>query len=159
MSCALALIAAFALSPAEAAAQAYPSAAPAAAASTQLASAQPASLIAEPLFAEIASRADSLHARATGWVTAGRIADAAQFRSDLTRLAELDMEGHRTLAARGTDPDLKCMLRGMSEDLTRQMGVIEGAADEATRRAALQRLNGLLDENAAVLRAPSRPPV
>lgn len=157
MSCAIALLAAFALSPAEAAAAAYPTEAPAAAVSGPTAGAP--SLMSEPLFAEIATRADSLHARSTGWVTAGSIADAAQFRTDLARLAELDMDGHRTLAARGADPDLKCMLRGMSEDLARQMTAIDGASDDAARRTALTRLSDLLEENAAVLRAPSRPPV
>lgn len=156
MSCALALLAAFALTPAEATAQAYPSANPA---PVQVASAAPAPLISEPLFADIANRADSLSARATGWMTTGSIADSAAFRTDLARLAELDMEGHRTLAARGTDPDLKCMLRGMSNDLTAQLTAIEGAHDAPARNAALERLNGLLSDNSQVLRAPSRPPV
>lgn len=157
MSCALALLAAFALTPAEAAAQAYPATDPAPA--VQMASVAPAPLISEPLFADIANRADSLSARATGWMTSGAIADSAAFRADVARLAELDMEGHRTLAARGTDPDLKCMLRGMSNDLAAQMTVIEGARDATARNVALERLNGLLSDNAQVLRAPSRPPV
>jgi len=150
MSCALALVAAFALSPA-AAGGASPTPAAAGAPATRLA--------AEPLFADIVSRARSLHRRTQAYAASGTVADAALFRADLSRLAELDMEGHRTLAARGTDPDLKCMLRGMSEDLTRRLGEIDRAADAAARRAALTGLGTTLEENAGVIEAPSRPPV
>lgn len=147
MSCALALVAVFALSPTEAAAGGV---------TTPTAAVAPASaLAAEPLFADIVTRARSLHGRVAG----GQLGDAAAFRADVSRLAELDMQGHRTLAADGRDPDLKCMLRGMSEDLTRRLGQFEGARDEAARRAALQGMAGTLEENAGVIVAPTRPPV
>lgn len=146
MSCALALAAAFVLTPAEtAAAQTVPVAATAA----------PTALASEPLFTDIVTRAQALHGR----VSAGDLGDPSAFRADVTRLAELDMQGHRTLAERGTDPDLKCMLRGMSEDLTRRLGEWSGAADEAGRRAALAGMAATLEENAGVILAPSRPPV
>lgn len=146
MSCALALVAAFALSPAQAAAGTAP---PMAVSSTAPA------LTSEPLFAEIVSRAQSLEARAAAW-------DAAQadaFRSDLARLSALDLQGHQVLAARGTDDDLKCMLRGMSEDLPRRMSAVDAALDDAARTAALQELRTTLSENAGVVAAPTRPPV
>ncbi len=147
MSCALALAAVFALSPAQAAAGGV---------TTPTAAVAPANPLAdEPLFLDIVSRARSLHGRVTG----GEVGDPAVFRADVGRLAELDMQGHRTLAADGRDPDLKCMLRGMSEDLTRRLGQFDGASDEAGRRAALQGMATTLEENAGVIVAPTRPPV
>lgn len=150
MSCALALVAAFALSPAAAAeAPTAPVAAVAPA----------ASLVSEPLFADIVSRARALHGRTQAYAAVGAVTDVDAYRSELTQLAELDMQGHRTLAARGTDNDLKCMLRGMSEDIVRRLGELDGARDAAARRAALTGLGVTLEENAGVIEAPSRPPV
>ena len=78
----------------------------------------------EPLFAEIVSRARSLKAdvenfRTTGALINGLAGDPAYaaFKARIAELAELDMKGHLALAARGTDGDLKCILRGISQDL------------------------------------------
>ena len=73
-------------------------------------------------------------------------------------LAKLDMKGHYDLEARHLDGDLKCILKGVSEDLPRKLAEVEQAKTGAQAYAALDELAYLLDDNVGVITAPPKPP-
>lgn len=154
MSCALALAAALAAS----------APAPVAAPATQSPSLA-AALASEPLYADIVARAQALHREVAAFRGEGLKGGAAKpwpglagVKARAAALAELDMQGHRDLAARGVDGDLKCILKGIAEDLPRKIEQLEAARTGADQDAALSDLLYLLDDNAGVLLAPPRPP-
>lgn len=128
--------------------------------------APPAALAGEPLYADIVARAQALHREVAAFRGDG-LKDAptarpwpglAGVKTQAAALAELDMRGHRDLAARGIDGDLKCILKGLAEDLPRKIEQLEAARTGADQDAALSDLLYLLDDNAGVLLAPPRPP-
>ncbi|MDO9336195.1 MAG: hypothetical protein EON95_02065 [Caulobacteraceae bacterium] len=117
-------------------------------------------LTSEPLFADIIARAGRLGAEVDGWK--GKplpTAEFAAFKGQVSELAALDMRGHVTLKERGTDGDLKCILRGISEDLPLKLKAVEDAANPSARDAALVDLSHLLRDNVEVITAPPAPPV
>ena len=112
----------------------------------------------EPLFVDIVSRSQALKGVVDGWIETGFDAAAfAGFRQDAEALAALDMQGHVTLRERNVDGDLKCILRGISEDLPGRLDAVETAPDDRERSVALSELSHLLDDNAAVILAPPQP--
>lgn len=118
-------------------------------------SAAPSALTGEPLFADIVQRAGLLKGRIEGWKgQTGPLPGFAEFKADIARLAELDMEGHKVLAARGTDGDLKCILRGIAQDLPVRLGEVEKAADGKARDKALAEMSYLLRDNVEVITTP-----
>lgn len=140
-----------------AAAATQPPAAPAAA----------VSVVAEPLFADIVARSGTLKGVVDGWIAAG-VMDQADFaagaaftgfKTRAVELAAMDMQAHVVLRDRGVDGDLKCILRGISEDMPLKLAAVEAAATPAERRVALDELAYLLDDNAAVITAPPQPEI
>lgn len=127
----------------------------------------PASVASEPLFADLVHRSVSLKAIVDGWIASGEadqggfFAGAAynRFKAQATDLAARDMAGHEDLKARDLDGDLKCILRGIAEDMPRRLAALEAATDAAERRLALEELAYLLNDNAEVITAPPRPAV
>lgn len=127
----------------------------------------PASVAGEPLFADIVARSTALRSLASAWRTSGEPDQAgflsgrafAGFKTHAAELAALDMQGHLVLKERGVDGDLKCILRGIAEDIPVKIAAFEGATDPAERRVALDELIYLLDDNAAVITAPPQPEV
>ncbi len=112
----------------------------------------------EPLFLDIVSRSQALKGIVDGWIETGFNADAfAGFREDAEALAALDMQGHVTLRDRNVDGDLKCILRGISEDMPGRLDAVQNAHDDRERGVALSELSHLLDDNAAVILAPPQP--
>ena len=154
MSCGIALALTLALTPAS-----FTEAAPAPGPLVSVAS--------EPLYAEIIDRATRLEARVAALrtpalkasPTAVSLPGFAELKAEAVRLAELDMQGHRDLAARGTDGDLKCILRGISEDMAGKVAAVESATTGAAQDLALDELRHLLIDNREVLKAPPAPPV
>ena len=69
------------------------------------------------------------------------------------------MQGHVVLKERGTDGDLKCILRGIAEDIPVKLGAVETAASPAERSVALDELAYLLNDNVEVITAPPQPEV
>ena len=140
--------------------------------SVALAAAQPAaaanapvSVASEPLFSDIVTRSSALKAVVDAW-SASRAADAegffagetyAEFKTEAEALSALDMQGHLILKERGTDGDLKCILRGISEDMTKKVHAVETAADAQTRAVALSELSYLLNDNVEVITSPPQP--
>ena len=126
-----------------------------------------ASLAVEPFYADIVSRSIGMKAMVDRWIADQAGADAAfaqradwtAFREQAEALSRLDMQGHVDLRERNIDGDLKCILRGLSEDIPRRVEAVEQAADARARADALSELAYLLDDNAAVIAAPPQPPV
>ena len=157
MSCSLALAVSLLLSdPAVAVAAARPAAA------TVL-----ASVASEPLFSDIVARSGGLKAVVDGWMASGA-ADAegfttgtvfTGFKSQIVELAARDLQGHLVLQERGTDGDLKCILRGISEDMPLKLAAVENAGSKAERDVALSELSYLLNDNVEVITSPPRPEV
>lgn len=125
----------------------------------------PLSVAGEPLFADIVARSDLLRGEVQGWMADGAAERAdffagpgfTGFKARATELAALDMQGHLVLKERGVDGDLKCILRGIAEDIPVRLSAVEAAATPAERRVALDELHYLLDDNAEVIAAPPQP--
>ncbi len=160
MSCDIALSAAILLAAFHPGAQGRPSLilvadAPAAAAAAQ----NP--LAREPLYADIIRRAMALKTEVAGYRAAPAAATTLPgfdaFKTDMGALSTLDMQGHVDLAKRGTDGDLKCILKGISQDLPRKLAELEQAGTPDTRAAALQDMFYLLRDNVEVITSPPTP--
>ncbi|WP_303719503.1 hypothetical protein [Brevundimonas naejangsanensis] len=156
MSCGIALAVALMLvDPAVAEAAALPPMAPSA----------PVSVAQEPLFADLVARSGALKSIVDGWMASGEAdrsgfftgAAYAAFKSQATELAQRDMQGHLILKERGTDNDLKCILRGISEDIPLKVAALEAAADAPARKLALDELSYLLNDNVEVITSPPQP--
>lgn len=136
-----------------------------AAAQTPVAPGAPVSVAGEALFADIIARSASLKAMVDGWA-ASKAAEAdgffatpafLGFKAQAEELAALDMQGHLVLKERGTDGDLKCILRGISEDMPKKVAAVEAAPTSAERAVALSELSYLLNDNVEVITAPPQP--
>lgn len=117
--------------------------------------ATPQTLGAEPLFARIVEEASRLK---TITVHLGATADGAlpvDYSGAVARLAALDMEGHRELERRGVDGDLKCILKGISEDLPQKLQAL-AVSDAAQRRSAFEEMVYLLNDNIEVITTPAQ---
>jgi hypothetical protein len=133
-----------------------------------LAQAAPSPLAAEPLYADIITRAKLLHAnvvalRATPGMKASPTAlplpQMETISAGAMELSGLDMKGHLDLAARGRDGDLKCILKGLSQDLPKRLAEVRDAKTGADEDRALDDLAYLLDDNVGVITALPKPPV
>lgn len=127
----------------------------------------PASVAGEPLFAEIVTRSTAMRGIVRNWLSGGA-ADNDGFgaspefellKRGTSLLADLDMQGHLVLKERGTDGDLKCILRGIAEDMPLKVEAVRAATTPAGRRLALDELAYLLNDNVEVITAPPQPEV
>lgn len=156
MSCAIALTLALLAAPdagAVAAANASSNASAAVSARAPLAS--------EPMYADIVRRATALKSE-TGRFAALTAENKPlpgydRFKADLQALGALDMQGHLDLKARGTDGDLKCILKGISEDLPQRLADYENARSVEARVEALKEMSYLLNDNVEVITSPPGP--
>jgi len=127
--------------------------------------AAPVSVAQEPLFADLVARSGALKSIVDGWMASGEAdrsgfftgAAWAAFKGQAADLAQRDMQGHLILKERGTDNDLKCILRGISEDIPVKVAALESASDAAARKLALDELSYLLNDNVEVITSPSQP--
>ena len=118
----------------------------------------PAALAQEPLYADIVRRAKGLNTRVKIYQSAtGELTDLASFGSELEALAALNMQGHFDLKARNVDGDLKCILKGIAEDLPVRFGELAAAKDPEARATALKEMGYLLNDNVEVVTAPPGP--
>jgi hypothetical protein len=114
----------------------------------------------EPLFADIIQRAGGLEKDANAYrKVTGALPKFDVFKTRIAELSALDLKGHLTLAERGTDGDLKCILKGISQDLPRKLDEIATATDPKARDLALSEMAYLLNDNVGVITAPPSPPV
>lgn len=118
-------------------------------------SAPPGSVASEPLFMDIVKRANALRTEVDGWKGKdGPLAGFDAFKTEVEKLAELDMRAHRLLKERGTDGDLKCILRGIAQDLPVRLKEVEDAPDQPARDMALKEMFWLLRDNVEVITTP-----
>jgi len=112
----------------------------------------------EPLYADIVRRAQRLRreteAYRAGLKTSPALAGPDGFAADIAALSALDLEGHLDLAKRGTDGDLKCILKGISQDLPRKLAELAQAKDFAAKDTALEDMAYLLRDNVDVIVTP-----
>jgi hypothetical protein len=127
----------------------------------------PASVAAEPLFADIVKRAGGLKAEAEAYrkglptdptAAATPLKGFADFQAQIGELSALDMKGHVTLKERGAVDDLKCILRGISQDLPEKLGAVGAAKTVKDQDQALRDMVYLLNDNVEVITAPPTPP-
>ena len=125
----------------------------------------PVSVAGEPLFVDIVTRSSALKSIVDGWSASG-VADAqgfltgavySDFKTRAEALAATDMQAHLVLKERGTDGDLKCILRGISEDIPKKIAAVESAATAQARAVALSELSYLLNDNVEVITSPPQP--
>jgi len=123
----------------------------------------PPSVAGEPLFVGIVKRASDLRAETKAYESApldgsvSTLKDFASFENAVNELSALDMQGHVTLVQRGYTDDLKCILKGISQDLPVKLKALESAADAKSRHAALEDMFYLLRDNVEVITAPPQP--
>ena len=77
-----------------------------------------------------------------------------QFKADVAALSALDMQGHVDLAKRGTDGDLKCILKGISQDLAKKLAEVEQATTADGTDSSLKEMGYLLRDNVEVITSP-----
>ena len=124
----------------------------------------PISVASEPLFRDIVSRSSSLKAVVDAWKADGAAnaegffasPDYTGFHERAVALSETDMQAHLVLKERGTDADLKCILRGISEDIPKKLAALQAAANPSARAVALDELAYLLNDNVEVITTPPR---
>jgi hypothetical protein len=126
--------------------------------STVYAMAPAAAVSHEPMFMDIVKRASRLKSQVAAFQGNDRPIPEV-FKTQVTELSALDMQGHLLLAKRGTDGDLKCILRGISQDLPLKLTAVTKAADRKARDVALKEMGYLLRDNVEVITAPPTPPV
>jgi hypothetical protein len=121
----------------------------------------PAALASEPLYLDIVRRATALKAETNRFaaLTAENkpLPRYDGFKADLAALGALDMQGHFDLKARGTDGDLKCILKGIAEDLPQRLADYEKARTVEDRVEALKEMSYLLNDNLEVITSPPGP--
>jgi hypothetical protein len=111
----------------------------------------------EPLFADIISRARTLKAEAEGIKSGSAVSE--HFRTGVRELSELDMKAHFLLAERKVDGDLKCILKGIAEDLPLKLQALIEAKAPLERKTAIEDMTYLLNDNVEVIAAPPAPTV
>jgi len=123
-------------------------------------------LVKEPLFASIIGQAKTLRSTVEhyqkdvkGAASLKPLSGFDGFQKKIGALSDLDLQGNQVLAARGTDGDLKCILRGISQDLPKKLDELMKASDAATQAVALRDMYYLLNDNVEVITAPPQPEV
>ena len=123
----------------------------------------PPSVAGEPLFVDIIQRAGRLKAETKAYESApldgglDKLNDFTSFETGVAQLSDLDMQGHVTLVQRGYTDDLKCILKGISQDLPVKLKALEAASDPKSRHDALEDMFYLLRDNVEVITAPPQP--
>jgi hypothetical protein len=127
----------------------------------------PASVAGEPLFADIVRRAGGLKLQVEAYrkslgadpaAPASALKGFDAFSGKITELSALDMKGHVTLKERGAVDDLKCILRGISQDLPEKLTAVGAAKTVKDQDQALRDMVYLLNDNVEVITAPPTPP-
>jgi hypothetical protein len=123
----------------------------------------PPSVASEPLFVGIVQRAGKLKAETKAYESAplssgvDQLKDFTAFEQGVTELSSLDMQAHVDLVQRGYTDDLKCILKGISQDLPVKLKALEAANDAKSRHDALEDMFYLLRDNVEVITAPPQP--
>ena len=124
----------------------------------------PPSVASEPLFKDIVTRADLLRSEVETFRKAIAGVDKPMplpgfdgFTAKVGELAALDQKGHEVLVARGATDDLKCILHGISQDLSVKLTAVQAAKTGKDEDLALRDMGFLLRDNVEVITAPPQP--
>ena len=124
----------------------------------------PPSVASEPLFKDIVTRADLLRSEVETFRKAIAGVDKPMplpgfdgFTTQIGELAALDQKGHEVLVARGATDDLKCILHGISQDLSVKLTAVQAAKTGKDEDLALRDMGFLLRDNVEVITAPPQP--
>lgn len=125
-----------------------------------VASAQVNPVSQEPFYADLIRRAEALKAQTEAFADApkpGLIGDPVfeAYAREIGLLAERNLRAHDDLKARGTDNDLKCVLKGVAVDLPLRLEAIRDATGEQALKESLEDMAYLLEDNIEVIRTPA----
>lgn len=125
----------------------------------------PAPVASQPLFQDIVGQAGRLKAEVERYRSAlGGASDAVAlpgadaFASDIGQLSALDQQGSDWLKVHSSDGDLKCILHGISQDLSTKLAAVQAAKTAHDEDMALRDMDYLLRDNVEVITAPPAPP-
>ncbi|HEY5412397.1 MAG TPA: hypothetical protein VIJ94_16885 [Caulobacteraceae bacterium] len=124
----------------------------------------PKPVASQPLFIDIVKRAGRLRGEIEHYRTPELKAAAAaqplpgfdKVQSDIAALSALDMQGHVELAKSGQDGDLKCILKGISQDLPLRLKDLMAASTGMAEDNALRDMSYLLRDNVEVITTPPK---
>jgi hypothetical protein len=129
------------------------------AASPETPASEPRSVISqEPFFAGLVTEATRLKTETEKLTPSASLLAKPKFKTyarDIRALSAGDLQGHMTLKARGTDRDLKCILTGVSRDLTIKLNAIEAVKSDVEMKTALTNMADLLSDNIDVIVTPA----
>ena len=130
--------------------------------------AAPDVVLREPLFRDIVKRAAVLRTDVDVYrkTVAGAPEPVAlprfdHFSDEIGQLSALDEQGHVELlngAYTGDLADLKCILHGISQDLTKKLFAVSNASSGHDQDLALRDMRYLLNDNVEVIDPPKHPP-
>ncbi len=112
----------------------------------------------ETFFAGLVTEAGRLKAETEGFKPSTTLPAQPGFQTYAQAIRALsagDLQGHKTLKARGTDNDLKCILTGLSRDLPIKLTAIQTAKNDADVKTALTNMADLLSDNIDVIVTPA----
>ncbi|MBW8880388.1 MAG: hypothetical protein JF615_02885 [Asticcacaulis sp.] len=111
----------------------------------------------EPFYVGLISQAERLKVETDGFTPSLSAREQPAFQAytqDIRTLSDGDLAGHLDLKKRGTDSDLKCILKGVSLDLNIKMDAILAATSDAEMKGALDDMSHLLSDNVDVIVTP-----
>lgn len=113
----------------------------------------------EPFYAGLVAQARRLKQETDAFagapsVTLLQTPDFQTYAMDIQALSDGDQKGHMDLKARGTDNDLKCILKGVSLDLPNKLNDLKAAKTDADVATALGHMSDLLRDNIDVIVTP-----
>lgn len=112
----------------------------------------------EPFFAGLVTEAGRLKAETEAFKPSVAVVSQPDFQGYAQAIRALsagDLQGHKTLKARGTDRDLKCILTGLSRDLPIKLTAIQSAKTDTDMKTALGNMADLLSDNIDVIVTPA----
>ena len=114
----------------------------------------------EPLYAGLVAKARRLKRETEGFDRHPTLDLLTQpkfqaYARDIRALSDGDQAGHMDLKARGTDNDLKCILKGVSLDLPNKLNDIQASTTPDGLSTALGKMTALLTDNIDVIVTPA----
>jgi hypothetical protein len=112
----------------------------------------------DPFFAGLVSRARHLESETKAFTPTLELLQEPKFKTYTQAIRNLsadDQKGHMTLKARGTDNDLKCIMKGLSLDLNIKMDAVLTAKSNAEVGIALDNMAALLSDHIDVIVTPA----
>jgi len=111
----------------------------------------------EPFYAALVLRAGRLKRETEAFKPSVTLLSQRRFQAyadNIRQLTDDDLTGHLDLKKRGTDNDLKCIMKGLSLDLPIKLKAIESAKTDAEMAVALNQMTALLSDNIDVIVTP-----